>query len=91
MSRTTLSNVYFARPFTLSAVEGTQSAGNYTVETEEELLDGLSFPAYRRLRTIILLPAKRGSMIVAQAAVIDPLELDATLAVCNAPSALAGD
>ena len=91
MNCTTLSNVYFARPFTLSGVEGTQSAGNNVVETEEELLDGLSFPAYRRLRTILLLPAKRGSMIVAEAAIVDPLELDAMLATCKAQSALAGN
>jgi hypothetical protein len=30
-------------------------------------------------------------MIVAQAVVVDPLELDATLATCNAQSAMAGN
>jgi hypothetical protein len=86
MARTTLSTVSFARPFTLSVLDGTQPAGDYTIETEEELLEGVSFPAYRRLRTVILLPAKPGSMVTAQAAPVDPVELDATLRKSSAGS-----
>ena len=86
MARTMLSTAFFTRPFTLSALDGTQPAGNYTIEIEEERLEGVSFPAYRRLRTVILLPAKPGSMVTAQAALIDPIELDATLRKSNAGS-----
>jgi hypothetical protein len=42
----------------LTGPKGAQPAGNYTIETEEERLEGLSFPAYRRLRIAILLPAR---------------------------------
>ena len=84
MNRTRLSNVIFARPFTLSGIEGTRSAGTYTIEIEEEQLQGLSFLAYRRRRTAILIPPERGSMVVAQAVPIDPSELDAAIRQANA-------
>ena len=48
--RTSRRTVTFARPFSLRGIETEQPAGTYAVETDEELLEGLSFPAYRRLR-----------------------------------------
>ena len=36
--------VTFARPFSLRGIDGVRPAGTYTVETEEELIEGLSFP-----------------------------------------------
>ncbi|HJU14884.1 MAG TPA: hypothetical protein VJ770_00300 [Stellaceae bacterium] len=77
MNRTTVAYIFFARPFSLTGIDGLQSAGTYTVETEEELPEGLSFPAYRRIRTVILLPGRRGSMIAGQAVAVDPVELEA--------------
>jgi hypothetical protein len=79
MNRTTLTYVVFARPFSLPGLDGLQPARTYTIETEEELLEGLSFPAYRRTGTVMLFPAKRGSMITGQAVAVDPVEL-ATIA-----------
>jgi len=73
--RTSRRTVTFSHPFTLSSIDGVQPAGTYTVETDEELIDGLSFPAYRRLATVILLPAVPGSMTGLQIATIDPEEL----------------
>ncbi len=84
MNRTTLSHVFFARPFSLTGLDGPQPAGTYTIETQEELLEGLSFPAYRRIGTVMLLPAKPGSMITGQAVAVDPVELDAMVQECIA-------
>jgi hypothetical protein len=78
-TRTTRSTVTFSRPFTLSGVDGIQPAGTYTVETDEELIQELSFPAYRRIATLLLLPSQPGTAILAQIATIDPLELKAAL------------
>jgi hypothetical protein len=78
-TRTTRSTVTFSRPFTLSGVDGIQPAGTYTVETDEELIQELSFPAYRRTATLLLLPSQPGSAILAQIATIDPLELKTAL------------
>jgi len=75
-SRTISKSVTFARPFRLDGLDRIQPAGNYTVETDEELLQALSFPAYRRTDTRIRLPIV-GSEQVAR---IDPAELEAALA-----------
>lgn len=76
-NRITLTHIVFARPFSLTGLEGLQPAGTYAIETEEELLEGLSFPAYRRTGTVMLLPARPGSMVTGQAVTVDPVELDA--------------
>jgi hypothetical protein len=57
-----------------------QPAGTYTVETDEELLPGLSFPAYRRIATLIFLRSRGGGAIVEEVVNIDPLELQAAQA-----------
>ena len=49
------------------------------VETDEELVEGLSFPAYRRTQTRIFLPGHPGSMASDEVVVIDPVELEAAL------------
>ena len=42
-TRTTKKTVTFAKPFTLSPLDEVLEPGDYDVETDEELLDGLSF------------------------------------------------
>ena len=51
--RSTRSTVTFSNPFTLSGYPGDLSAGDYEVLVEEELLQGLSFEAYRRTATYL--------------------------------------
>jgi hypothetical protein len=77
--RTTLSKITFLRPFSLSDVEGVQPAGTYTVETIEATLDDLSFVAYRRVSTSIMLPAVGEAARQRQVIFIDPLELEAAV------------
>jgi hypothetical protein len=81
-TRTTKKTVTFRRPFTLTGFDGEQPAGSYTVETDEELLEGVSFPAYRRVATIMHLEmgARRAGGVL-QVATIDPSQLEAALAV----------
>jgi hypothetical protein len=43
--------VTFTRPFNLTGIDGVQPAGAYEVFTDEELIDDLSFVAYRRVAT----------------------------------------
>ena len=75
--RTSCMTVTLERPFAVSGMDEMQPAGTYTIEIDEELLEGLSFPAYRRIATSILLPAQLGSSIRGQIARIDPGEVDA--------------
>jgi hypothetical protein len=75
--RTSCKSVTFTRPFSLSGIDEVQPAGTYAVETDEELLPGLSFPAYRRIATLIFLRSRGGGPVVEEVANIDPLELQA--------------
>jgi hypothetical protein len=75
--RTSHKTVTFTRPFSLSAIDEVQAAGTYTVETDEELLPGLSVPAWRRIATLIFLPSRPGGVFLEQVVTIDPLELEA--------------
>lgn len=47
-TRTSKRTVVFRRPFVLGGFDEVLPAGAYNVETDEELLEGISFPAYRR-------------------------------------------
>jgi hypothetical protein len=86
-TRTTKTTVTFTRPFSLTGFDGEQPAGSYSVETDEELLEGVSFPAYRRMATMMQVePGPRSNGSVLQVAVIDPKELEAALAVDSAHS-----
>jgi hypothetical protein len=78
--RTTTTTVVFHHPFALGTVDELLPPGSYAVETDEELIPGLSFLAYRRIRTTIILPVAFGATTARQVVAIDPLELEAALA-----------
>jgi hypothetical protein len=73
--RTTTKTVTFHRPFHLKGVDRLLPPANYRVITDEELIEGLSFPAYRRISTAIFVPAPSGSEV--EMAAIDPGDLQA--------------
>jgi len=77
--RTSTKTVTFGRPFVLDGFDEVLPAGVYRVETDEELLEGVSFPAYRRKLTLLHLHAKPGHPGLRQTLTIDPNELDAAL------------
>jgi hypothetical protein len=83
--RTTSRTVTFARPFVLKGVVEEQPAGNYVVETDEERIETASVQAYRRISTLIRLPARPGSLVLGQVVDIDPAELAAVLERDAAP------
>jgi hypothetical protein len=69
--------VVFNHPFLLPAVDRVLPAGGYRVVTDEELIDGLSFSAYRRVSTMIFVPAQGHEATSIEMVTIDPLELKA--------------
>jgi hypothetical protein len=73
--RTSSKTVTFGRPFWLKGVDRTLPAGDYRVMTDEELIEGLSFPVYRRVSTMILVPAAQPSSV--EMVTIDPADLEA--------------
>ena len=75
--RTIRKSVTFTNPFTLGDFDEVLPPGTYKVEIDEELLEGLSFDAYRRVQTLIHLPVKEGHPGVSRTLKIDSKELDA--------------
>ena len=75
--RTRREQVTFLHPFSLAGVEGEQAAGTYAVETVEEPIEGLSFVAYRRVSTTIVLPSPQYGAASRQLVTIDPVDLEA--------------
>ena len=73
-TRTSNKMVTFALPFLLKGVDRELASGSYRVVTDEELIEELSFPVYRRVSTMIFVPAQASSVEMVS---IDPLDLEA--------------
>jgi hypothetical protein len=86
--RTSKKTVNFRKPFVLGGFDEVLPAGAYNVETDEELLEGISFPAYRRKLTVIHLHAESDNPGLTRTLTIDPNELDAALKRDQAPAEL---
>ena len=76
-TRTSETTVTFGKSFVLASLDEVLPAGDYSVEIEEELIEGLSYAAYRRTSTVLRLPARSGPPHLTRALTVDPNELDA--------------
>jgi hypothetical protein len=72
--------VTFTRPFVIEGYRQALPAGDYVVETLEERLLGVSFPAYRRVATSLHVDAIPGRPGEKQIWVVEPAALDEALA-----------
>ncbi len=75
--RTSNKIVTFARPFLLKGVDRTLPPGDYRVVTDEESIEQLSFPVYRRVGTMIFVPADSRRAAPVEMVTIDPVDLQA--------------
>lgn len=75
--RTHSNSVVFSHPFDLKGVDRILPAGDYRVMTDEELIEGLSFPVYRRVSTMIFVPAQSHQSSSIEMVAIDPRDLQA--------------
>jgi hypothetical protein len=78
-TRTSNKTVTFARPFLLKGIDRILPAGEYRVATDEELIDELSFPVYRRVATMIFVPGESGHASSVEMVAIDPRDLEKAL------------
>ena len=78
IARSLSETVMFSKPFLLKGVDRMLPAGDYRVVTDEELIEGLSFPVYRRVSTMIFVPATQGASAI-EMVTIDPLDLRGAL------------
>ena len=54
--------ITFRHPFRIKGIDRELPAGAYEVITDEEMIEGLSFASFRRVATMIMIPAApRGS------------------------------
>jgi hypothetical protein len=62
-TRSQRETITFKQPFRIKGIDRLLSAGAYEVITDDEMIEGLSFPAFRRVATMIMVPAAapRGS------------------------------
>ena len=74
--RTRRETLTFAHPFTFGDRAEVQPAGAYTVQTDEEAIEGISFLTYRRIATVIFLPLRTGGAGSFQALTVTRQELE---------------
>jgi hypothetical protein len=56
-TRTRRGTIHFKYPFNIEGVDRLLPAGAYEVVTDEEMIEGLSFPCFRRTATMIMVPS----------------------------------
>jgi len=49
--------IHFGHPFRIKGIDRELAPGAYEVVTDEEMIEGLSFACYRRVATMIMVPA----------------------------------
>lgn len=86
--RTSVSHVTFAQPFLLEGVADPFPAGTYRVEIDEELLQGVSFPAYRRVGVVMQQMTDPPQPDMPVISLSDPRQLDRVLMIDRAENAL---
>ena len=77
--RTTRTTVSFSQPFKLKDLDDLQPAGDYILDTDEELIEGLSRLAYRRVATMLHLPSTSRPQSRIEVVSVNPAELAAAL------------
>ena len=56
-TRTRRETVTFKHPFKIKGIDRQLPAGAYEIVTDEEMIEGLSFPSFRRVATLIMVPS----------------------------------
>ena len=55
-TRSRRETVHFRHPFRIKGIDRLLAPGAYEVVTDEEMIEGLSFPSFRRVATMIMVP-----------------------------------
>lgn len=56
ITRSRRETVTFLHPAQIKGVDRVLAAGSYEIVTDEEMIEGLSFPSFRRVATMIMVP-----------------------------------
>ena len=78
--------ITFKHPFRIRGIDRLLPAGSYEVITDEEMIEGLSFAAFRRVATLIEIPAEGSSGLAMEMRPIGSVDLsDAQRIDASAP------
>lgn len=80
IERTTETEITFTHPFRLESLSEPLGAGTYRLVVDEELIEGLSFTAYRRVATHLEIPATSVAVTRRQFLQVSSAEIDDALA-----------
>jgi hypothetical protein len=67
--------ITFKHPFRITGIDRLLPAGAYEVVTDEEMIEGLSVAAFRRVATVIKVPAEGSRGLAIEAVSIGPADL----------------
>jgi hypothetical protein len=67
--------ITFKHPFLIKGIDRLLPPGSYEVVTDEEMIEGLSFPAFRRVATMIMGPAAPPRTLTMEMISISPDDL----------------
>jgi hypothetical protein len=85
-TRSRRETVRFRRPFWIKGIDRQLPPGAYEVITDEEMIDGLSFPCFRRVATMIMIPSAPPQRSSMEMIAISPVDLsDARRIDASAP------
>ncbi len=77
--RTSSKFVIFNHPFEIGSLPEVQPAGSYQIDIDEEMIEGLSFVAYKRVLTVIHLHSKNKLRSLTRALTISAKDLETAL------------
>jgi hypothetical protein len=79
--------VHFKHPFRIRGIDRLLPPGGYEVVTDEEMIEGLSFPSFRRVATMIMVPGAPPRQLMTEMISISSVDLsDAQRIDASAPS-----
>jgi len=85
-TRSRRETIHFRHPFRIKGIDRELAPGAYEVVTDEEMIEGLSFPCFRRVATLIIVPAAAPHRSGKEMISISPVDLsDARRIDANAP------
>jgi hypothetical protein len=86
-TRSRRETVTFKHPFRIKGIDRLLPAGAYEIVTDEEMIEGLSFASFRRVATMIMVPAAAPHSSTMEMVSIGSIDLsDAQRIDASAPS-----
>ena len=85
-TRTRRETVHFKHSVRIKGIDRLLPPGTYEVVTDEEMIEGLSFPSFRRVATMIMVPCAAPRQCATEMIAIGPVDLaDAQRVDASAP------